>query len=254
MLRATIAVLALAAEAAVPGPVAHSSVTPRTGDWEGTANGLHASFELVHNRANAVYGAEPYGMYDLVISTPGTCPTDPGQPTILEQGTRRYQILIGPNGAFPWHQGGKPYGWITRAGTARVRTGYDIQEGNKTCRGSLRFKLHPASRRPVDDGAWKLTFSDGEHQHLDMAAGGRYTSLSLPNVAPVCSSGSGGHFGGIDVFIPADGQVDQTVHEHPGTITLYWTFTSAHAGHGSFVAAAPGCKPGKLTFQSRHRS
>lgn len=253
MFRATVSVLALAAGAAAPGPAAHGAASLRTGDWEGVAKGFHASFELIRNPVNAGYGAQPYGMYDLIMTEPGSCPEDTGQLFVTTEGSRKYQILIGPSGAFPWHQHQKVIGWITGPRSARAHVAYYAQQGHHTCRGTLQFRLHPARRRAVNDGGWKLSFSDGEHQNVDMMGGGRFTSVELPNLSPSCPSGQGGPpFGGIEAFIPADGRVNQTVHEHPGTITLRWTFASAHRGHGSFVAAAPGCRARTLSFQARH--
>lgn len=254
MFRVTLAVLVMAG-AAAPAPPAHSASTAlRTGDWEAVAKGFHASFELVHNPMNAEYGAQSYGMYNLVLTSPFSCPLDPGQMFISTEGSRKYQILIGPNGAFPWHQRQKAIGWITGPKTGRAHAVYRVREGSHSCRGTLRFKFSPAHRRPVDDGNWKLSLSDGEHQDAGVMAGGRFTSVSLPNVAASCPSGSGGGgSGGMEVFIPADGRVDQTLHFNPGAITLHWRFTSARAGHGSFVATAPGCKPKAVSFQARHK-
>jgi hypothetical protein len=227
--------------------------TPRTGDWEGVADGFHASFELIHNPINRAYGAEPYGIYNLIMTEPNSCPTDTGQLLITTEGSRKYQLLIGPSGDFPWHQHQKTVGWITGPRAASGHTSYDVRQGRQTCRGVLHFRFHPAHRRLVDDGKWRLSFSDGEHQNVDVMGGGRFTAVSFPKVAASCPSGSGGTaFGGIEVFIPADGRVDQPVHFNPGTVTLRWKLTSAHTGHGSFIASYPGCQPGTLSFRARH--
>ncbi len=242
--------LILGAPAAAPG--GHSATALRTGDWEGVAQGFHASFELIHNSSNAAYGAQPYGVYNLVMTTPNSCPTDTGQLFVTTQGSRKYQILVGPSGAFPWHQHQPAIGWITGASSARAHSAYSVQVGHKRCRGTLHYKFHPTRRRPVRDGNWRLSFSDGEHQSVSVMSGGRFTSVSFPNVRPSCPGGSGGPtFGGIEAFIPADGRVDQTVHINPGTVTLRWRFTNAHSGHGSFVATAPGCTSGTLSFSAR---
>jgi hypothetical protein len=251
---AAVAVIGIGGAGALHS-ASHSAVTPRTGDWEGVAHGFHASFELIHNPANAAYGAKPYGMYDLVTTMPGSCPVDEGQLFITDEGSRKYQVLISRSGEFPWHGGGKPIGSITGSRSAREHASYDVQDGSQTCRGTLHFRFHPAHRRPVADGSWTLAFADGEHQRVRVTDGGRVTSIGFPKIEPKCPGQPRGPlFGGMELFIPADGRVDQTVHQHPGATTLSWMFTGANTGHGSFVATAPGCRSSTLTFQARHRS
>jgi hypothetical protein len=220
---------------------------PRAGDWEGVAHGFHASFQLVVNPHNHIYGAAGYGIYDLTTSEPTGCPARPGQFVIAAAGTARFQLVVSRDGTFPYHQG-RQLGALTGASSATLSA-----KSGASCLRRLVWNLHPVRRLPIADGRWRITFADGERQRQEVTDGGRVTSIGLPRVASICPSGPGPSArGGVTVFIPANGRVDQTLHESGGArLRVAWNFTSRSAGSGRFVAIAPGCAPGTLTFLAR---
>jgi hypothetical protein len=84
----------------------------------------------------------------------------------------------------------------TLSATARVQSGGG-------CTTKLRWRLHPALRRSVSDGTWKLHFSDGESETFRVQSGGRLaTSIRLPTELARC----GGPFGAVDLFIGPTGK------------------------------------------------
>lgn len=236
-------------------PAGQPAFVPRLGDWEATTQGFHASFELVRNRRNLVYGAAAYGIYDLVLSEPATCPTDATAVALTSAGSPRLQLLVSRAGAFPYRQG-RRIGALTGTRSALVTAAVGTFGQGTTCRTHLRWRLQPTRRLPVTDGPWTISFSDGEHNHTTVSGGGRATSLGLPNVAATCAGVPGPIAqGGVDIFIPSNRRVDETLPESGGaTLQLLWTFTSRTAGSGSLTANAPGCQPQTLSFVAQHQT
>ena len=231
-------------------PTHGRAFVPHLGDWEGVYRGFHASFQLVVNSANSVYGAAGYGIYDLTTSLSTSCPVDPGNFAVLSTGTRKSQVLVSHSGTFPYRQGAK-VGELTSATGATVHQSHG--GSGAVCLRRMVWHLHPAHRLAVEDGPWSISFKDGEHQRQPVQDDGRVTSLGLPNVAPVCPGGGATAQGSVTVFIQANRRVDQTLHESGGsTLRLLWRFSSSRAGSGRFIAAAPGCTAGTLTFTA-HR-
>jgi hypothetical protein len=228
-------------------PSRGSAFAPRVGDWEGTDKGFHASFELVANPHNHIYGAAGYGIYDLTTSAPAGCPAEPGRFVIAAMGTARGQLLVSRDGTFPFRQG-RRLGALRGASSAKL-------SGNtgRPCLPRLLWRLHPARRFPVADGRWRITFADGERQSQEVTDGGRASSIGLPHVTSMCPSGPGPSAqGGTSVFIPANGRIDQTLRESGGArLRVVWSFTSRLAGSGRFIATAPRCAPGSLSFLAR---
>jgi hypothetical protein len=155
---------------------------PVTGDWEGTADGYPASFELSY----APFYSIPYGLNDLVRMAPTSCPAGvlpPVSPVIdggglasLDPGgslgADRYNVhggLTGARTATLWSK-------ITYAGTVPP-----------TCVRRLTFRMHPARRTKVDDGTWSLRYTGGGAQKLSVTGGGRLASpLAIPPSTDVC--------------------------------------------------------------------
>lgn len=174
---------------------------PATGDWEGTADGFGASFELLYEPGYAVYGSRvvQYGFEDLTVVQPAACPISPGQ--------SGQEIIanhhISPVFAGGYLHAGKAgvYGGLTGARTAKLWVNFRRAQvpGSPGCRRTLIWHLHPAHRRPVQDGLWKLRFSDGETGSFTVAGGGRVASgLAFPQNF-TCG------LGGINLFIGPDG-------------------------------------------------
>ncbi|MGI8863997.1 MAG: hypothetical protein ACR2JH_06275 [Solirubrobacteraceae bacterium] len=249
---AFLAVTASAQTGDVLHPPGQPAFVPRLGDWEATTKGFRASFELVRNRRNLMYGAAGYGIYDLVLSEPATCPTDPTAVALSSAGSQRFQLLVGRTGAFPYRQG-RRIGALTGTRSAVVTAAVGTFGQGTTCRTHLRWRLRPMHRLPVSDGPWTISFSDGEHSRTTVSGGGRATSLGLPSVSASCAGAPGPiALGGVDIFIPPNRRVDETLPESGGaTLRLLWTFTSRTAGSGSVTADAPGCQSRTLSFVAR---
>ena len=84
-------------------------------------------------------------------------------------------------------------------GAATVTSDYQIG----SCAGTLTWRMHPARRVSVDDGAWTIRYGSGAPARFDVDSGGRLArALPLPPVP----SGCGGLRGSVDVFIAASGR------------------------------------------------
>lgn len=237
----------------VAQPAAHVALAAHVGDWEGVFDGFPASFQLVRNRHNRIYGAAPYGIYDLVLATPDSCPVDQTQFGFVMEGSARSQLLISPAGAFPYRQG-RRIGSLTGAASAVVKTTVKTSSGGASCSTHLRWRMRPARRRPVADGTWAVSFADGEKQHTSVSNGGRVSSLGVPNIAADCSGSPGAMvLGGLDLFIPPDRQIEETIPvAGGGSLRLQWNFSSRTAGTGSLTASAPNCQSASLAFSAQH--
>jgi hypothetical protein len=155
---------------------------PVTGDWEGTADGYPASFELSY----APFYSIPYGLNDLVRLAPTSCPAGvfpPASPVIDgggladlapggSLGAGQYDVhggLTGARTATLWSK-------ITYAGTVPA-----------SCVRRLTFRMHPARRTKVDDGTWAVRYTGGGAQKLSVTAGGRLASpLAIPPSTDMC--------------------------------------------------------------------
>ena len=203
-----------AAIARAPIVSKHRLFVPVTGDWEGTANGFPASFQLSYKPSNAGYGSH-YTLYDFADVTliePDTCPISP---------TRYLEDEIGDHFPTPVYAGGSLHlrtdgvpGGLTGARTALLSAAYNFPATSSTpaCVGTLRWQLHPAHRRPVSDGTWALHFSDGSSENFTVDGQGRLAKgITFPRGFASCSS----NFGGVDLFIGPDGVAsfpDPTLH------------------------------------------
>jgi hypothetical protein len=155
---------------------------PVTGDWEGTADGYPASFELSY----APFYSIPYGLNDLVRMAPADCPLGVFPPTspVIDGGGLAELDPGGSLGAGQYNVHGGLTGartatlWskITYAGTAPA-----------SCFRRLTFRMHPARRTKVDDGTWAVRSTGAGAQKLSVTAGGRLASpLFIPPSTDVC--------------------------------------------------------------------
>jgi hypothetical protein len=203
--------------------------TPLQGDWEGTAGGFEASFDLVLDatrRAGA--GTPQYGLQDLVVLRPLACP-----PSAAHHGewflTGRLPSALGRHGSLGLARFGLQ-GGFTGARSATLSTHYSLPG----CRGTLTWHLHPAVRRTVADGTWVVHWAGGEHSRFRVQAGGRLaTSIRLPRSIAACNGLSGTW----DVFIGARGAAAIS----QGGVTLKLRFAN---GRASGTLAATGCSQG----------
>jgi hypothetical protein len=212
---------------------------PVLGDWEGTtAGGYRASFELVYRRAFGVYGT-PYGWADLTLFSPSYSPAG-GACSASSTATGFTDYAAGA--ATPLARGGGLglardglLGGLTGARRASLteEMRWPPEAQFAACPRSIRWRFHPAVRRPVDDGEWTLQLQDGETQKVEVLAGGRgLVGLGFPNVGE-CA----GTTGGLDLFIAPDGVA--SYGEAPTGFHL--TFTSPTTLSGEISLATLNC-------------
>jgi hypothetical protein len=174
------------------------SFVPVQGDWEGSAGGLSASFELTLHSA---HGTAAYGIKNLVILRPGGCPLNGSRYTESILGGR----LPSPVGRFG-SLGLSRFGLQGSFGGARsatLLTSYHLSG----CHGTLIWHMHPSTRTAVADGAWTAHFADGESSRFTVQAGGRLaTTIGLPHTLLQCN----GLAGAFDMFIGRDGRARVT--------------------------------------------
>lgn len=232
---------ATAAAAPAPTPAAAqppaAAVSPRhgrpfapaQGDWEGTARGLGASFDL---------GFDPvsgrFMLTHLVLLRPNACPTDPAlHSEFFLPGRAR-----APLGRFGSLQFGTDGVSTTLKGArmATVTSPYRV----RTCAGTLTWRMHPAHRVTVDDGRWAIRFGQGAPARFLVDSGGRLArAVPLPPVPAGCS----GLRGSLDLFISAAGRASIT----HGGVTMALRFTK-RAATGTVRIA--GCQAGSLPIRA----
>ncbi len=201
---------ATSAQAGSPPPSSSASptITPRPGrsfaptlgDWEGTAAGFPASFELSLAGVRATSG---YALNHVVALRPDRCPTTPGRysEAVIEAARG---LPVSPKGALDLER----FGFGGRLHAPRAATLTAGYRSSGACSGKLVWHMHPVRRRSVDDGVWRLRFGDGETGRFHVLAGGRLvSSIRLPSALARCN----GATGAIDLFIAASGlaQVSQ---------------------------------------------
>ncbi len=229
---------------------------PATGDWDGTLDGLHASFQLIGYPQGSAYGASAFAVRDLVYQRPATCPpslTDPTLSTFVAyaDGAPPY-VLIARDGQFPFGTR-SPYGSISGPARAQIVLGYTASAtGSRAkCSGVLRFAMAPAHRTPVSDGTWRLTASDGSGGSFTVRGAGRIAyGVPLSNVIATCSNGTtpGSFSGQAALFVHPDGTAEESVSGNGAQIAVILRFNSPSSASGEYVATAGGCTPTALPF------
>jgi hypothetical protein len=215
-------------------PRAGRPFTPLQGDWEGTANGFPASFALVLDATHRqAAGVPQYGIQDLVMLRPVTCPPSATRYSESILGGRLPSAL-GRYGALGLSRFGLQ-GAFTGARSATLSGGYSPPG----CHGIMTWHMRPAVRRTVADGTWTVHFADREQSTFQVQGGGRLaTKIQLPRSIVACN----GLQGRVDVFIGAGG--GSGIREDGVTLTL--RFANARA---TGTLAARGCAggPGRVT-------
>ena len=187
---------------------------PVTGDWEGTVDGFPASFEVTYNAAGQ---PTPYGAQDIVALAPNSCPVLASRYAANVISSSQRPVSVNRAGFLELERFGFA-GNLTGARRASLSRAYHTG----SCAGRLSWQLHPAHRRVVQDGVWKLNFADGESSRFSVLGGGRLASgIKLPAVLARCN----GLSGGLDLFIGARGNAATA---QPG-LRASMTFTRARA-------------------------
>ncbi len=218
------AAAAPARPAQAPPPVTPrqgSPFTPTQGDWEGTSQGFHASFELRFDPVSS-----RYALTRLVLLRPSACPADPVRHDEFFLKAPA-QAPLGHFGAVRFGSAGVWAG-LDGAGSATVTSDYRLG----SCGGTLTWRMHPARRVSVDDGAWTIRYGNGTPARFDVDSGGRLArALPLPPVPRGCA----GLRGSADAFIAASGRA--TLRQSGLSMAISFARRSAT---GTF--RIPGCR------------
>lgn len=211
---------------------------PVQGDWEGTADGFAASFNLVLDAVHQQRAGVPqYGIEDLVMLRPHACPPDPAHysESILDGSL---PSVLGAHGSLGLTRFGLN-GRLTARRSATLQARYNV----RSCHGMLTWHMHPAVRRTVANGMWTVHYSGGEHSTFRVRAGGRLaTAIRLPRATAACN----GLQGTLDLFIGIQGRSAIT----QSGVTLKLRFAN---GHATGTLSATGCR-GALRVTANHSS
>lgn len=209
---------------------------PVQGDWEGTADGFAASFNLVLDAVHQQRAGVPqYGIQDLVMLRPLACPPDPAHYGESILGGRLPSVL-GDHGSLGLSRFGLE-GQLTAKRSATLQGRYRLP----SCHGMLTWHMHPAVRRTVANGIWTVHYSGGEQSAFRVRAGGRLaTAIRLPRATAACN----GLEGTLDLFIGSQGRSAVT----QSGVTLKLRFANDHA---TGTLAATGCH-GTLRVTADH--
>jgi hypothetical protein len=128
-------------------------------------------------------------------------------------------------------------GGLTGRRSAWVR----MRDGSST----IVWHLHPARRRPVKQGLWRLRFSDGQTARFYVLAGGRVVDpTNYPNAALSQCGLAGGAPQAVE-FVTAAGGVSATDPAHGLTFALTLRATS---GQGVVTIANQTCPDTTVTM------
>jgi hypothetical protein len=222
-------------------PKSGKPYAPALGDWEGTAGGYPASFSLLSEPGfMRRFGTPAYGFQDLVLLVPNACP--PSASNYLEDLlTLGQPSPVRRRGDFGLTQGFG--GGLLGARSASLSAAFDVSAGG--CRGKLTWHMHPARRTPVQDGAWRAQFADGESGGFRVIGGGRVaTSLQLPAELKPCR----GPFGSVDLFIGAGGTV--AVSQPDLRVSISFTRTRAT---GRLTVVGGTCAQNRFALSAKLR-
>ena len=210
---------------------------PVQGDWEGTAGGFDASFNLVLDAGRQQRAGVPqYGIQDLVMLRPRVCPVDPVQyrESII---SGRLPSVLGDHGDLGL-QRFSLQGAFTGRRAATLAGPYSLP----SCHGMLTWHMHPAVRRTVANGSWTLRYGGGVPSTFHVQAGGRLaTAIRLPASIAACN----GLQGTLDVFIGSQGRASVT----QSGVRLAMRFGNAKA---TGTLTASGCHGGPLRVTATH--
>jgi hypothetical protein len=238
---ATIAVPALAASApsaTAPKvtPVHGKPFRPALGDWEGNVGGFPASFQL---QLIPTSTGPQYSLRTVVALIPVGCPRVSSDYSGSVIDSKRGAVL-GAHGRFRLSKFGYA-GSFTGARSATLSTRY----GTPAC-GHLGWTLHPARRRPVKSGTWRILFADGASSRFSVIGSGRLASgIHLPPALTTCN----GATGTIGLFISASGRAATSQPEVRASARFGYTKAS-----GRLDASGRGCTSGPVSFTARRLS
>ncbi len=216
-------------------PPHRPAYSPTLGDWEGSVDGFPASFALARD-AKVPRGDAGIGVSRLVAFAPSGCPVSPSHTseTVLNG---RAPAHVRASGAIT---GLGLDGGLTGAHSATLRQAYRLG----SCRGTLTWHMHPATRRSVSDGAWKLRFGTGAGASFDVTGGGRLAAaVPLPQSLGLCH----GLTGTLDAFIGPTGDAVSVA----GGLRITLAFAGDRAT-GTLLDRAAGCATRTIRLTASH--
>lgn len=234
-------------------------LSARLGDWEGGDGGLHASFQLESQAPASRASAPRRSVYDLVIQAPSTCPAskaDAASTLFGVYGDRAPGFGVAGDGSFPLG-GPSAFGALTGPAAATISRSYAIGPHGPAaqgCTGHLHFAMHPASRRPVSDGAWSLSGPGLAPSVFSVRAGGRLAyAIEVAHVLPRCRHGSTRSFSGrIALFIDPSGAAHEVLRAGGSRLLVSLSFVAAGRARGAFTATRNGCTSVTQAIRATH--
>jgi hypothetical protein len=207
------------------------SFRPTLGDWEGTINGLPASFAMSYGNTS---GATRYGLNDLVALRPAGCPATAGH-DVADVLSSTVAAPLGANGSLGLSRF-KFGGSLSAARAATLTRRYRVGG----CSRTLSWTMHPATRRAVTDGMWTATYNGGATSTFRVLAAGRLaTAVTIPPALTRCN----GMAGKLDMFIAANGTA--TLSQAGLRATIQFT---RKGGSGRIDSDGAGCAGGPFRF------
>lgn len=217
----------------------HRRLVATAGDWEAVADGYRASFKLAYRPGNRKYGPKysNYDTSDLVTFEPASCPVMSNVQGESIVGDGGYDIV--PASGVLFQGEGKLTG--RRSATISYTWRIPGPPGHRACHGRLVWHFKPADRRPVEDGTWKLRFSDGESERFTVDGGGRVANqINFPH--NFC-----GVSGGVDLFIQPSGLARYDESKGGPDTSLRFARTRAS---GLMTFSSPGQPPCRLSLSA----
>lgn len=214
-------------------PVHGTPFRPALGDWEGNVGGFPASFQL---QLISTSTGPQYSLRTVVTLIPVGCPKVSADysGSIIDS---THGSVLGAHGRFRL---GK-FGYGGSFGGARSAT-LSTRYGKPAC-GRLDWTLHPARRRPVQSGRWRIFFADGASSRFSVLGQGRLASgIHLPHALATCN----GTTGTINLFIGASGRAAASLPHVRASVRFGYTKAS-----GRLNAPGHGCPSGPISFTAR---
>jgi hypothetical protein len=204
------------------------SFRPTLGDWEGTVNGLPASFALSYGNTDR---SQPYGIADLVAVRPAACPARTGH-NVEDVIAASVAAPLGAYGALGLGSFGLG-GSLSGARSATLTRA-------AVCGRTLSWNMHPASRRAVTDGVWTARYSGGGSTTFHVVGGGRLaTAFVIPTALTRCN----GLAGKLDIFVGPRGTA--TLSQSGLRVSIAF---GRRSGSGRINSDGSGCAGGPFRF------
>jgi hypothetical protein len=210
---------------------------PVTGDWEGTADGYPASFQLLYEPGFSI----PYAVENLVRFEPGSCPNGvyPSVSPLIDSEGPASMASTGSFGVGKYDV----YGGLTGTRSAHLWSTISYEgTAQPGCLDRLDLHMHPAHRDRVRSGTWLLRYTDVS-QDVKVVGGGRIVEgIGIPPETDRCypnyitpPSGLGDQ---LEAFIGPTGQASNTFGYYGISVALNF---EANTAAGQMVIHNQAC-------------